>query len=98
MFRMGLPVGRPDHRYRTCVDGQMGTVIKVYREWKLSGDNEWMAGHWENVKRILEYAWSPKNPEKWDADKDGVLEGQQHHTLDMEFWPSAWLQGFYRRL
>jgi uncharacterized protein (DUF608 family) len=93
---MGLPVGRPDFRYRTCVDGQMGTVIKVYREWKLSGDNEWMAGHWENVKKILEYAWSPKNPEKWDADKDGVLEGQQHHTLDMElFGPSAWLQGFY---
>jgi uncharacterized protein (DUF608 family) len=74
----------------------MGTVIKVYREWKISGDNKWMAGHWENVKEILEYAWSPKNPEKWDADKDGVLEGRQHHTLDMElFGPSSWLQGFY---
>ncbi len=96
MFRMGLPVGRPEHSFRTCVDGQMGTVIKVYREWKISGDNKWMAGHWENVKEILEYAWSPKNPEKWDADKDGVLEGRQHHTLDMElFGPSSWLQGFY---
>lgn len=96
MFRMGLPVGRPDHRNRTCVDGQMGTVIKVWREWKISGDNEWMAAQWEHIKTILEYAWSPKNPEKWDADKDGVLEGRQHHTLDMElFGPSSWLQGFY---
>ncbi len=96
MFRMGLPAGRPDYRFRACVDGQMGTVLKVYREWKISGDNEWMAGHWKNVKRILEYAWSPENPERWDADKDGVLEGRQHHTLDMElFGPSSWLQGFY---
>jgi len=29
-------------------------------------------------------------------DKDGVLEGRQHHTLDMElFGPNSWLTGFY---
>ena len=30
------------------------------------------------------------------AISHGVLEGRQHHTLDMElFGPSAWLQGMY---
>jgi len=29
-------------------------------------------------------------------NKDGVLEGRQHHTLDMElFGPNSWLTGFY---
>lgn len=34
-FRMLLPVGRGVMDFRSCVDGQMGTVIKYYREWKL---------------------------------------------------------------
>lgn len=79
-----------------CVDGQMGCVIKTYREWKISGDNEWLKKVWPMVKKVLEFAWSDKNDHKWDEDKDGVLEGRQHHTLDMElFGPSSWLEGFY---
>ena len=81
---------------RFCLDGQMGCVIKTYREWKISGDNEWLKSVWTDVKKALEYAWSENNPHKWDNDKDGVLEGRQHHTLDMElFGPSSWLEGFY---
>lgn len=95
-FRLFLPLGYPPRNHGTCVDGQMGAVIKAYREWKLSGNNEWLKENWKYIKKTLEYAWSPKNHERWDADKDGVLEGRQHHTLDMElFGPSSWLEGFY---
>ncbi|MBE7034411.1 MAG: hypothetical protein E7406_09325 [Ruminococcaceae bacterium] len=95
-FRIPLPLGRDIPPYRACVDGQMGTVIKCYREWKISGDNNWLRANWENIKKILEYAWNPENFDRWDYDRDGVLEGRQHHTLDMEmFGPSSWLQGFY---
>ncbi len=95
-FRLMLPVGRGVWNFRSCLDGQMGTVIKTYREWKLSGNTEWLRSHWETVKKVLEYAWSPENPDAWDADKDGVLEGRQHHTLDTElFGPSSWLEGMY---
>lgn len=95
-FRLTLPVGREMSPFRACVDGQMGSVIKCYREWKISGDDAWLRGHWETIKKALEYAWSPLNPDHWDADKDGVLEGRQHHTLDMElFGPSSWLEGMY---
>ncbi len=95
-FRMLLPLGRGVSGFRACVDGQMGAVIKCYREWKISGDNEWLRANWDNIKKVLEYAWSDKNPDAWDLDKDGVLEGRQHHTLDMEmFGPSSWLEGMY---
>lgn len=95
-FRLKLPLGMKTERGNSCVDGQMGCVIKTYREWKISGDSEWLKEVWPTVERIMDYAWSTKNKHKWDQDKDGVLEGRQHHTLDMElFGPSSWLQGFY---
>lgn len=95
-FRLQLPAGMPASSIRACVDGQMGGVIKLYRDWKLCGDDHWLKKLWPKVKKSLEYAWSPDNPDRWDFDKDGVLEGRQHHTLDMElFSPNAWLEGFY---
>ena len=95
-FRMNLPLGRERHPWRACVDGQMGGVIKTYRDWKISGDTDWLKRNWESVKKAIAYAWSDKNKDGWDSDKDGVLEGRQHHTLDMElFGPSAWLEGYY---
>ena len=95
-FRTLLPLGRGVSQTRACVDGSMLTVVKTLREWKLSGDDEWLKVHWDTVQRILAYAWSEENPDAWDRDCDGVLEGRQHHTLDMElFGPSSWLEGLY---
>ncbi len=95
-FRTTLPLGRERNAFRACLDGQMGGVIKTYREWKLCGDTEWLRSVWGPCKKSLEYAWSEKNKDRWDLDRDGVLEGRQHHTLDMElFGPSSWLEGFY---
>ena len=95
-FRMQLPIGRGIYDFHACVDGQMGSVLKCYREWKISGDNQWLKDNWENIKKIIRFAWSEANPDRWDRNKDGVLEGRQHHTLDMElFGPSSWLESFY---
>ena len=95
-FRTLLPLGRGVSKTRACVDGSMLTVVKTYREWKISGDDAWLASHWQDVQNILGYAWHEENPDAWDRDRDGVLEGRQHHTLDMElFGPSSWLEGLY---
>ena len=95
-FRARLPLGRERFQFHACLDGQMATLIKVYRDWKISGDTQWLKDNWEYLKSVLEYAWHPENEDEWDKDKDGVLEGRQHHTLDMElFGPSSWLQGMY---
>ncbi len=97
VFRLKLPLGRPDeNEFRACLDGQMGTVIKFYRDWKLCGDDKILKDNFETIKSIISYAWSEENPDGWDRDRDGVLEGRQHHTLDMElFGPCSWLEGFY---
>lgn len=95
-FRLQLPLGRERSSFRPCADGQFGGIVKVYREWKICGDVEWLKSMWSGVKKNLEYAWSEGNYDQWDPDKTGVLQGRQHHTLDMElFGPNSWLTGFY---
>jgi uncharacterized protein (DUF608 family) len=95
-FRMGLPIGSGLSTERPCVDGQFGNVMKLYRDWKLSGDDAWLRRLWPLVKRSIDYAAHPDNPDQWDPSRTGVLWGRQHHTLDMElFGPNAWLTGFY---
>ena len=95
-MRTTLPLGSPPWGFRACLDGQMGTVLKLYREWKISGENDFLRRYWEKIKKILQYAWSSANPDRWDPARSGVLTGRQHHTLDMElFGPSSWLEGFY---
>ena len=95
-FRLNLPLKKEMYSCRPCVDGQMGEVIKCYREWKLSGDTEWLRAHAEEIFSMLEYAWSEENPDRWDADRDGVIDGRQHNTLDVEFFgPTSWLEGYY---
>ncbi|MBQ7369777.1 MAG: hypothetical protein IJW58_02235 [Clostridia bacterium] len=97
-FRVLLPFGKKKQGWpwRACVDGQMGEIIKCYREWKISGDTDWLKSCAPKIFKMLEWAWSEGNGDYWDLDRDGVLEGRQHHTLDMElFGPSSWLEGFY---
>jgi uncharacterized protein (DUF608 family) len=95
-FRLQLPVGRAFLDWHACADGQFGGVIKSYREWKISGDDGWLKSIWPAIKKSIEFAWTKTNEDKWDFDKDGVLEGRQHHTLDTElFGPNTYLTGFY---
>uniref|UniRef100_S0DGQ7 Glycoside hydrolase family 116 protein n=1 Tax=termite gut metagenome TaxID=433724 RepID=S0DGQ7_9ZZZZ len=95
-FRLQLPLGRTPLFFRPCVDGQYGGVIKAYRDWKISGDDAWIKKHWDAIKANIDYAWSDQNPDRWDINQDGVIEGRQHHTLDMElFGANSWLTGFY---
>jgi non-lysosomal glucosylceramidase len=95
-FRQRLPLGSGFDIIGPCADGHFGAIVKVYREWKNLGDDTWLKRYWPNIRRAIEYAWSPDNPDKWDPDKTGVLWGRQHHTLDMElFGPSSWLTTMY---
>ncbi len=80
-FRMELPPGTvADHGFEAAADGQMGNVLRVYREWQLCGDDNWLRGLWPATKKALEYAWVA-----WDKDRDGLLEGIHHNTLDIEY-------------
>ena len=67
--------------YVAAADGQMGTLMKLYREWLVSGDDAYLRSLWPQAKKTLAYAW-----QLWDPDRDGVMEGEQHNTYDIEFY------------
>ncbi|MCC6442483.1 MAG: hypothetical protein IT210_03385 [Armatimonadetes bacterium] len=90
-FRTLLPLVGELWAFKPAADGQMGTVMKVYREWLQSGDKDFLAHLWPSVKRALEFAWA-----HWDPDKDGVMEGEQHNTYDIEFYgPNTMMGSLY---
>ena len=72
-FRCAAPSGAGNAGWTAppCVDGQMGCVIQAYRDWQLSGDDDFLRELWPNIKKALEYAWT--EPNGWDPNKDGVL-------------------------
>ena len=90
-FRTPVPLQRGGNKTHPAADGQMGCVMKVYREWLLGAGDEWLRRLWPEVKRALEYAWKT-----WDADRDGVMEGEQHNTYDIEFYgPNSMMGSLY---
>jgi uncharacterized protein (DUF608 family) len=81
-FRSFLPLAEGARQDRKpAADGQMGEIIKLYRDWRIGGDTGWMKTLWPDAKRALEYAFV-----QWDADRDGVMEGEQHVTYDIELY------------
>ena len=92
IFRTSLPLESGVYwDFRPAADGQMGRIISLYRDWQISGDDAFLRKLWPQAKKALEYAWT-----SWDTDKDGLLEGEQHNTYDIEFYgPNSMLGGFY---
>jgi hypothetical protein len=90
-FRVSLPIRQSPHDFHAAADGQLGGIVKVYREWRISGDTAWMRALWPRVRRSLEYCI-----ETWDPRHRGVLEEPHHNTYDIEFWgPDGMCTSFY---
>ncbi|MBQ9170285.1 MAG: hypothetical protein IJ219_06820 [Bacteroidaceae bacterium] len=98
-FRADLPLSEAAKRSAPAADGQMGCIMKMYREWQLSGDNKFLADNWEQVKKVLSYAWLADNgidgKGSWDANQDGVMEGSQHNTMDVNYFGPNPQMGFW---
>jgi len=82
-FRVSLPFDKSKNWKVAAADGQMGTIMKVYREWQLSGNDQFLKQLYPGVKKALAFAWIENG---WDANKDGVMEGCQHNTMDIEYF------------
>ena len=83
-FRVQLPLERALAEVGpAAADGQMGCLVKLYRDWRLSGDDAFLRSVWPKARKALEFAWIPGG---WDADRDGVMEGSQHNTMDVEYF------------
>ncbi len=79
-FRSYRPWGMPGHDHVPAADGQLGTLVRLYREWRISGDDAFLAEVWPAAQSTLDYAFS-----RWDSDGDGVLDTDQFNTYDIDF-------------
>lgn len=90
-FRLQLPLGSPPSHFHAAADGQLGGLLKLCRDWRLCGDDDWLRKWWPKARQALEYAWK-----QWDGDRDGIIDGIQHNTYDIEFsGPNSMIGSFY---
>ena len=74
-----------------AIDAQAGTVLRALREHQISTDDAWLRRNWPGIQRAVNWLIGK------DADGDGIIEGNQHNTLDTDwFGPVAWLSGLYQ--
>lgn len=91
-FRAALPLSEAAKGNAAAADGQMGCIMKFYRDWQLSGDNQFLADNWEQIKKVMSYAWVKGG---WDGNQDGVMEGSQHNTMDVNYFGPNPQMGFW---
>jgi uncharacterized protein (DUF608 family) len=90
-FRSALPAGPTSHSFHAASDGQLGGIMKVYRDWQISGDRDWLDWLYPSVKLSMDFCI-----ETWDPRHIGVLEEPHHNTYDIEFWgPDGMCSSFY---
>jgi len=90
-FRSALPIRPVAHDFHAAADGQLGGIMKVHREWRISGDEAWLKEIWPKVKLSLDYCIRT-----WDPRGRGVLEEPHHNTYDIEYWgPDGHCSSFY---
>jgi hypothetical protein len=80
-FRSALPEGQVKHDFHAAADGQLGGIMKVFRDWQISGDLDWFKKMYPLAKRSLDYCIRT-----WDPDHRGGLFEPHHNTYDIEFW------------
>jgi uncharacterized protein (DUF608 family) len=80
-FRSALPEGPVKHDFHAASDGQLGGIMKVFRDWQISGDVDWLRKMYPLAKRSLDYCIRT-----WDPDHQGGLFEPHHNTYDIEFW------------
>lgn len=90
-FRSVMPIQPATHDFHSAADGQLGGIMKVYREWRISGDRTWLEKMYPMVKSSMDYCITT-----WDPKEKGVIEEPHHNTYDIEFWgPDGMHSSFY---
>lgn len=90
-FRTPLPIAMPKFDYHAASDGQLGGIMKLHRDWRISGDTAWLRTLYPSAVASIEYCIR-----KWDPDEQGLLVEPHHNTYDIEFWgPDGMCTSFY---
>jgi uncharacterized protein (DUF608 family) len=85
---LGLPTA---HDFHAAADGQLGGIMKVFREWQICGDRNWLERMYPLAKQSLDFCIA-----QWDPHHVGLIEEPHHNTYDIEFWgPDGLCSSFY---
>jgi uncharacterized protein (DUF608 family) len=86
-----MPISPLKHDFHSAADGQLGGIMKVYREWRISGDTAWLKKMYPMVKNSMDFCIRT-----WDPKDKGIVEEPHHNTYDIEFWgPNGMCTSFY---
>ena len=91
-----------------AADGQAGTVLKAYREHQMTGDDEFLMRNWGAIKKVMQFLIDrdredDRRPPDFlleqgfaEDDADGLIEGMQHNTYDIDFYgPNPMIGSLY---
>jgi uncharacterized protein (DUF608 family) len=68
-------------------DSQPGYVLKAYREHQMSSDSEFLKRLWPRIRKSMQFMI------REDGNGDGLVEGQQHNTYDINFFGANTMVG-----
>jgi uncharacterized protein (DUF608 family) len=71
----------------SILDGQAGAVLKAYREHLISEDGAFLERNWPRIKLAMDWLIAQ------DDDGDGLIEGKQHNTYDVDFYGANTMVG-----
>ncbi len=73
-----------------AADGQAGTILKSWREHLMSADDGFLRRNWPRIRLAIEYLLAQ------DGDDNGLMEGRQHNTFDINFeGPNTFVGSLY---
>ena len=74
-----------------AIDAQAGSILRALREHQMSADGAFLHRNWPAIRRATEWLINK------DGDGDGLIRGNQHNTLDADWFGAvAWLSGLYQ--
>ncbi|MET7401708.1 GH116 family glycosyl-hydrolase [Dactylosporangium sp. NPDC005572] len=83
-----VPIGGPE---RPALDGMLGAVLKTYRSVLDGAGEVWLRTHWSALRHLVD-----RIAAVWDADGDGVLQGDQPVTYDISLHgPNMFVGGLW---
>jgi len=68
-------------------DSQGGTALKCLREHQMSADSEFLKRNWPRIRKSVEFLIGE------DKNADGLIEGSQHNTYDINFFGANTMVG-----
>ncbi|SEN45673.1 Uncharacterized protein, contains GBA2_N and DUF608 domains [bacterium A37T11] len=79
---------RAENESRPAIDGQAGTILRIYREHQMSADDSFLKRNWPHIKKAVSFMLAQ------DKNGDGMTDTPMENTLDA-VWEGeiAWIVG-----